>query len=157
MKLVLLEIGKSREKAIQELVSEYAKRIKRFHPFDIQKVREARLSKGAKSEDICQIEAENLSKAITPTDLIVLLAERGKQMTSREFAVFLQKQLLMPKSRMVFIIGGAFGFDESIYERADHKISLSQMTFSHQLIRPIFMEQLYRAFTIINRHPYHND
>ena len=157
MKLVLVEIGKSKEQAIQDLVAEYTRRIARYHPFEIQCIKEGRLPKSARVDEVSRFEGLKLMKSLDPSDYVVLLDEKGKQMDSREFASFMQNRLLLPKSRLVFVIGGAYGFDPGIYKRGDEMLSLSRMTFSHQIIRPIFLEQLYRAFTIINNHPYHND
>lgn len=157
MKLVLTETGKSKEKAIKELIAEYTKRIRRFNPIEVHTLKEGRLPKGSGGEEVSRLEAEYLLKYLTPDDHVVLLDEKGKQMSSRSFAAFIKNRLLLPKTRLVFVIGGAYGFHKTVYERADETISLSSMTISHQIIRPIFMEQLYRAFTIINHHPYHND
>ena len=157
MKLVFLEIGKTKEKATAELVDEYAKRVKRYHNFEIISIKEARLSKNSRPEEVRQAEADAIRRVLLPGDQIVLLDEKGTHMSSRGFARFLQNQLLLPKSRLVFVIGGAWGFHNRIYELANEKLALSKMTMSHQIVRPVFMEQLYRAFTIINKHPYHND
>lgn len=157
MKLVLAEIGKSKAKAIQDLVAEYTRRIGRFQAIEVHTIKEGRLPKGAREEEVSRIEADNLLRFFAPGDHVILLDEKGKQFTSRSFASFLNGRLMEPKSRLVFVIGGAYGFHESAYKRANELISLSGMTFSHQIIRPIFLEQLYRAFTIINNHPYHND
>ena len=155
--MVLLEIGKSKDKAIISLVEEYKKRLQKYCQFEIITIREAGLPKSARPEDYKVIEGEKLQKVIGDNDQVVLLDEKGKEFNSRQFAGFVHQQMSTPKSRLVFVIGGAYGFDDSIYLRSNEKLSMSKMTYSHQIIRPIFMEQLYRAFTILNNHPYHND
>ena len=102
-------------------------------------------------------EGELVLKQVSGGDILVLLDENGRQMASRDFSVFIQKQMLAGIRRLFFVIGGAYGFSDAVYQRADYKISLSKMTFSHQMVRLIFAEQLYRAHSILNNEPYHHD
>lgn len=157
MKLVLVEIGKSKDKAIISLVAEYRKRLGKYCNFDIVSLRDAGLPKSARPEDFKKSEGEKLLKYLGDDDLVILLDEKGREFNSRQFANFIQHQMSLPKNRLVFVIGGAYGFDDAVYQRAEDKLSLSRMTYSHQIIRPVFLEQLYRAFTILAKHPYHND
>lgn len=154
---MLIEIGKTKSQALTELLNDLTKRVKRFHQFEVISIKDARLSKSSGANEHKSIEAETLKKALLPGDLVILLDERGQQFNSRGFSKYLNRQLQLGKARIVFVIGGAYGFDKSVYELASNTMALSSLTFSHQLIRLIFMEQLYRAFTIINNHPYHND
>ncbi len=155
MKLVFLMVGKTNEKYFIDAISEYEKRIKRFIPFEIITIPD---SKGIKTAELQKsIEGELILKQIKNEDFIILMDEKGKRFTSVKFAEYIEKLLCRSDKRIVFIIGGAYGFSQEVYNRADDKISLSDMTFSHQLVRVVFTEQLYRAFTIINNQPYHHE
>ncbi len=157
MKLVLLEIGKTKDEALEKLIDKFVNRIRRFHQIEVISLKDARLPKSATPNEFKRIESVTIKKALLPGDFVVLLDEHGSGNDSKSFAKYVNKLLSMGKTRLVFVIGGAYGFDQSIYELASTSISLSPMTYSHQLIRLIFAEQLYRAFTIINNHPYHNE
>lgn len=148
-------VGKTNEKYFIDAISEYEKRIKRFIPFEIITIPD---SKGIKSADVLKgSEGELILKSVKDEDYVVLLDEKGKSFTSVKFAAYVERLLCRSDKRIVFVIGGAYGFSQPVYERADDKISLSEMTFSHQLVRVVFTEQLYRAFTIINNQPYHHE
>lgn len=148
-------VGKTNEKYFIDAISEYEKRIKRFIPFKIITIPD---SKGIKSADVLKgSEGELILKSVKDEDYVVLLDEKGKSFTSVKFAAYVERLLCRSDKRIVFVIGGAYGFSQPVYERADDKISLSEMTFSHQLVRVVFTEQLYRAFTIINNQPYHHE
>lgn len=156
MKITLLQLGKTHFKFIDTGFDEFAKRIKHYCKFDSQMFE---LPTRLKTNDINQIkknEGEVLLKKLAPTDFVILLDENGKEYASTAFADYLQK-LSLHQAHVVFIIGGAYGFSDEVYARANVKVSFSQMTFSHQLIRLIFIEQLYRAFTIIKGEPYHHE
>jgi 23S rRNA (pseudouridine1915-N3)-methyltransferase len=156
MKITLLQLGKTHFKFVDTGFDEFAKRLKHYCKFESLLFE---LPTRLKTNDIIQIkknEGEVLLKKLTPTDFVILLDENGKEYASTAFADYLQK-LSLHQAHVVFIIGGAYGFSDEVYTRANAKVSLSQMTFSHQLIRLIFIEQLYRAFTIIKGEPYHHE
>ncbi len=154
MKITLLTVGNTEKGYIQEGINLYSQRLKHYASFEI-----AEIPTGKNSGDVInrqKIEADLILKKLSVNDKVVLLDELGKAFTSKEFAVFLNKQMVQGLSSLVFIIGGAHGFDPKVYARADYKIALSKMTFPHQLIRIIFVEQLYRAFTILKNEKYHH-
>lgn len=156
MKVELLWIGKSVGKHVIEGVREFEKRIVRYHGFEIREIPHLKNADKLKPLDVKRREAELILKRLNSDDFVVLLDENGKHKDSVAFADFLQQKMVQSIKKIVFIIGGAYGFDQSIYNRSDYKLALSSMTFSHQLIRVIFLEQLYRANTIIRNEPYHN-
>lgn len=156
MKIELWQLGKNHSE-VEPIISLYEKRIKLYSPFTIDTLPEAKKIPDTQREKIKQVEAAAILKRIEPTDLLVLLDEKGKQYTSVQYSEQLQKWLNTGKKRLIFLIGGAYGFDESIYKRQNAQISFSVMTFSHQIIRVMFMEQLYRVFTILNNEPYHHE
>lgn len=155
MKIKLLMIGKTQEKYITEGFDLYRKRIVHYLPFEELTIPALRNTKNMKDTDVRQKEGELILKNLHDDDFVVLLNEHGKQYNSVEFSGFLQHRLNITTKSLTFIIGGAFGFSDEAYTRGNHQISLSKMTFSHQIIRLIFMEQLYRAFSILNNEPYH--
>jgi 23S rRNA (pseudouridine1915-N3)-methyltransferase len=156
MAIKLLLIGKTEEEYIRQGCAVYEKRIGFYSAFDIKVLPGTSLLKGNSAETIKQKEADQVLKEISTGDFLILLDENGKQYSSREFSTQLEK-LLMVNRNIVFVIGGAFGFAEKLTERANSMISLSKMTFTHQMVRLIFLEQLYRAFTIIRGEKYHHD
>ncbi|NND33685.1 MAG: 23S rRNA (pseudouridine(1915)-N(3))-methyltransferase RlmH [Saprospiraceae bacterium] len=153
MQIELWWIGRTRTKYLQPGIDDYIKRINFFHRFEI---REFSSSRSKKSQGNVKIDDENYLKQIGQRDLIVLLDESGKNMTSAQFARQCEKYLLRQVSKVIFIIGGPYGFGPELYKRADAKIALSDMTFTHDMVRLIFLEQLYRAFTINKNLPYHH-
>lgn len=156
MKIELIVVGKTDFDFIKQGIELYEKRIKRFVPFTIHVISGNKKSKNLSEQEIKKRESEVLLNYITREDMVILLDENGKEYTSVKFAGFLKHKMVNSIKRIQFIIGGAYGFSENLYNIADYKISISQMTFSHQVIRLIFMEQLYRAYTIINGTPYHH-
>jgi len=149
-------IGKTSSGEIQRWEEDFHKRIRSFTQFSSETIDAVKAFRDP--EHLKQEEAKKVLSKLKPEDFLILLDEKGKTFTSRAFATYIEKMMINSSSRrIVFLVGGAYGFHASLYERANDQISLSSMTFSHQLIRPVFLEQLYRAFTIINRHPYHND
>lgn len=156
MKITLIQTGKTHFDFVDEGFDVFSKRLKHYCRFETQLVELPTRLKSADAEQTKKHEGELLLKKIAATDFVVLLDENGKEYTSKDFATFIQKQSLH-QAAMTFVIGGAYGFSKEMYERANAKLSLSQMTFSHQLIRLIFAEQLYRAFTIIKGEPYHHE
>lgn len=148
-------VGKTNETYFNDAITEYEKRIKRYNPFEITTIPDVKNIKLA--EVLKRSEGELILKQIKSDDHVILLDERGKTFTSLSFAKHIEKLLCRSDKRVVFVIGGAYGFSDDVYNRADDKISLSGMTFSHQLVRVVFTEQLYRAFTILNNQPYHHE
>ena len=148
--------GKTAQKYIEEAVSEYIKRLKFYVSLEIVVIPELKDTKNTPIAIQKQKEGEQILKKIQDNDDVILLDEKGREFTSTEYAAFLERRLAASK-RIVFVIGGAFGFSPEMYARANDKISLSQMTFSHQIIRILFTEQLYRAFTIMKGEGYHHE
>ena len=156
MKTILILVGKTANKHFQAGISDYAERIGHYMPFDIVTIPELRQTKSLSEEQQKTAEGELILKQIQPSDTVVLLDEHGKELRSVDFARWLsQKQ--QTARRLVFVIGGPYGFSPEVYARANEQLSLSQMTFSHQMVRLIFTEQLYRACTIIKGEPYHHE
>lgn len=155
MQIKLIVVGKTKNKELISLIEKYVKRINFFNNFKIIEINSSKTKKNNAIE-IKKIESENILKKIKNNDLLFLLDEKGKNYDSRDFAKFLKIKFQESKT-IVFVIGGAFGFSKDLYSKSVGLISLSRMTFSHQIIRLFFTEQLYRAFTILNNHPYHND
>ncbi|TAE89744.1 MAG: 23S rRNA (pseudouridine(1915)-N(3))-methyltransferase RlmH [Bacteroidetes bacterium] len=156
MRITLLQLGKTHFKFVDQGFEEFAKRLKHYCKFEHLLFE---LPTKLKTTSITQIkknEGELILKKLSPTDFVILLDEHGREMNSIGFADYLSK-LQLHHAHVVFVIGGAYGFSEEVYARAQSKLSLSQMTFSHQLIRLIFIEQLYRAYTIIKGEPYHHE
>jgi len=156
MKISLVTIGKTEEKYLLEGIKIYLERINHYNQFQIIEIPELKKTKGWQGAKFKEEESKLLEKAFQQADHIILLDENGKQFSSTEFATHLQKKMNAGIRHLMFVVGGAYGFSEKIYSLAHDKISLSRMTFSHQMIRLFFTEQLYRAFTIIRNEPYHN-
>ena len=157
MKFTLLNVGKTDNANLKNLVGEYSVRINRFVPFQQDFITPSKNISKMKPDEVKRAEGELILKKADNADCLILLDEKGKQFSSLDFAQYLQKLLNSGMKNLMFVSGGAYGFSPAVYQRANDKISLSQMTTTHQLIRLIFTEQLYRAFTIINNHPYHNE
>lgn len=157
MKTVLMVVGRTVEKQFQAIISDYIGRVKHYIPFEIQVITELKVTKSLTPEQQKEKEGELLLKSMQPGDVVVLLDENGKEMRSMEFAGWMQKKQSSVNRRLVFVIGGPYGFPGSIYDVAAEKISLSRMTFSHQMVRMVFIEQLYRAMTILHGEPYHHE
>jgi 23S rRNA (pseudouridine1915-N3)-methyltransferase len=152
MKLRVLWVGKSREAWVKEAVGEYAGRIRRYSPLELIDIRD---EKGAEAEEMRRRECERLEKQIPPGATLILLDERGEQLDSPALAAFVGKQRDAGISDLVFVIGGAYGFSEE-FRRRGKLLALSRMTFTHQMVRVFLLEQVYRAFTILNGEPYHH-
>lgn len=155
MEIKLIVVGKTKRTELSKLIDEYIKRINFYCRFKIIEINSVK-SKKISEEEIKKVESDNILKNLNKNDTLILLDERGKSYDSRKFSEFISSKTQTNKN-LTFVIGGAFGFSNSIYEKSNDLVSLSSMTFSHQIIRLFFTEQLYRAFTIINNHPYHND
>lgn len=156
MKIELIQVGKTVNKIFVEGINEYLGRIKHYVPFNITTIPEIKNTKSLSESQQKTLEGTLILKQLQAQDTVVLLDEHGKEFRSVEFAVWLEKQQQVAR-RLVFVIGGPYGFSDDVYERANSKISLSKMTFSHQMVRLIFCEQLYRACTIIQGEPYHHE
>ena len=156
MKTLLILVGKTADKHFQAGISDYVGRIGHYMPFDIVTLPELRNTKSLSEQQQKAAEGELILRQLQPSDTVVLLDERGRQQRSQEFARWLEQKQQSAR-RLVFVIGGAYGFSPSVYSRANDMVSLSPMTFSHQMVRLIFTEQLYRACTIIRGEPYHHE
>lgn len=156
MKICLLVIGKTDAAYIRAGIEEYEKRLTRYVPYEMKVLPDVRNSKNMSEVLQKDKEGEMLLEQLQTTDFVVLLDENGKQYSSAGFSEFLAQKMLNGIKRLVFVIGGPYGFAEKVYQRGNDKISLSKMTFSHQMVRMIFAEQLYRGMTIIKGEPYHH-
>ncbi|MCF8219490.1 MAG: 23S rRNA (pseudouridine(1915)-N(3))-methyltransferase RlmH [Bacteroidales bacterium] len=157
MEILFLLIGQTSEDYLKQGMEIYQSRIRHYIKFDVKEVRLNKKELKKDPEEQKKAEGSALLKQIKTTDFVILLDEHGQEYTSKKFAAFLQKKMNAGKKRIVFVVGGAYGFDKQITERANAEIALSRMTFPHQLIRLLFLEQLYRAFTILKGEPYHNE
>jgi len=156
MKIKFLCVGKTTEAYLREGIKIYAERIKHFVPFEIVEIPDVKAKTVTNINFIKDKEAEAILKNISQGDIVILLDEKGEQYDSKNFASFIEKNTVQNAKCMIFIVGGAYGFSDKICQIATHKISLSKMTFTHQMVRLIFAEQLYRGLTIIKNMPYHN-
>ena len=157
MNVELIVVGKTDSKEVAALVEEYKGRIGFYTRFGITIIPDVKNTRSMSEQQQKKSEGEAILKLLQPSDYVTLLDERGMQPTSEEFADWMQKRMASGCKRLVFIIGGPYGFSEEVYGRAAGKIALSKMTFSHQIVRAIFTEQLYRAFTILKNEPYHHE
>ena len=157
MKITLLVVGRTVEKHYITAINDYIERTKHYIPFEMEVIPELKNTKSLSMDQQKEKEAELILKSLQPGDRVVLLDEHGKEFRSIEFAEYIERKMHTVNKRLVFIIGGPYGFAPSVYDAAHEKISLSKMTFSHQMIRLIFVEQLYRAMTILNNGPYHHE
>jgi len=156
MQIKLLAIGKTDHSAIQTLLDEYIKRLNFYTKFEFEAIADPKNLKNLSQTLQKEKEGELILKRIASADELILLDENGKQFSSMDFSQYIQKKMNSGLKTLVFVIGGPYGFSESVYQRANGKISLSKMTFSHQMVRVFFTEQLYRAFTILKNEPYHH-
>ena len=156
MKIKLLLIGKTDESYLKQGIEKYTKRIKHYLSFDFITIPDLKNTRNLSEEQQKQKEGELILNQLNPADFVVLLDEKGKEYSSVDFSKFIEKQMISGLKNLIFIVGGPYGFSKHLYERSNIKISLSQMTFSHQMVRLIFVEQLYRAMSIIKGEPYHH-
>ena len=156
MKIVLIVVGKTDVSYWNEAFEAYRERLTHYIPFEMEVIPAAKNSKNMKATQLKEQEGVSILKALQPGDYVVLLDEKGKEFTSAQFALWLEKKMHTVSKRLVFVAGGAYGFSEEVYQAVSEKLSVSQMTFSHQMIRPVFVEQLYRAMTILRNEPYHH-
>lgn len=157
MKTTLIVVGRTVEQHYITAINDYIERTKHFISFDMEVIPELKNTKSLTPEQQKEKEGDLIIKALQAGDVVVLLDEHGKEMRSVEFARWMEKKLVNVNKRLVFIIGGPYGFSQKVYGTANEKISMSKMTFSHQMIRLIFVEQIYRAMTILNGGPYHHE
>ena len=157
MRITLLTVGKTDVKWVREGLELYVSRLSHYVPFTLLEIPELKNVSALSREQIKEKEGELILKNLKPSDELILLDEHGKEFRSVEFASFLSERLLRGSRDLVFAVGGAYGFSQAVYDQASGKLSLSRMTFSHQMVRTIFAEQLYRAFTIIKGEPYHHE
>ena len=157
MNIELIVVGKTDMKEVEALVAMYTKRLNHYVKFAITTLADVRNTKNLSAAEQKRMEGEAILRLITDSDHLMLLDEHGLELRSIEFADLLQKRMSAGTKRLVFVIGGPYGFSDAVYQRANSKLSLSKMTFSHQIVRAIFTEQLYRAFTILKKEPYHHE
>ena len=157
MKIEFWVIGKTNEKYLKEGIAIFEKRLRHYLPFEYKVWPDIKKAGKLKALQLKEKEGGYILKQLNNDDHLIILDERGKEFSSVSFAQHVEKLLQVPKKRVIFLVGGAFGFSSGIYERANAKLSLSKMTFSHQMIRLFFVEQLYRAMTILRNEPYHNE
>ena len=157
MKITLLTVGKTDKDWVRQGMDIYISRLKHYIPFSVVEIPELKNVSSLTKDQIKTREGELILKNVRPADDLILMDERGKHYTSVELAKVIQDKISYAGKDMVFVIGGAYGFSEAVYRRADSRISLSKMTFSHQMVRAIFVEQIYRAFTIMRGEPYHHE
>lgn len=157
MKGVLIVVGKTTDKRFETIIQEYIERIRHYIPFTIEVIPELKNTKGLSQDEQKKREGEQILKSLQAGDYIVLLDEHGSERTSMDFASWMQKKMAAGPKRLVFIVGGPYGFSDAIHQKGNEEISLSRMTLSHQMIRMFFVEQIYRAMTILNGEPYHHE
>jgi len=157
MKLTLLQTGKTTDRNVAELADLYIGRIKKYSVFEVITLPELKKTKNMPINDQKDKEGQKILQSVSTDDYVILLDERGKEFRTTEFSILMEKIFMIAKKRIVYVIGGPWGFSDEVYSRADLKMSLSKMTFPHQLVRLLFLEQLYRAFTIIKGEPYHHE
>lgn len=157
MKMIFLTVGKTDMPWVKEGLALYVSRLKHYVPFELVEIPELKNVSSLTKDQIKEREGELILKELKSSDEVILLDEKGKEFRSIEFSKYLEDKMMHSSGSLVFIVGGAYGFSPKIYERASAKISLSKMTFSHQIVRTIFAEQLYRAFTIMRSEPYHHE
>lgn len=156
MQIQLIVIGKTNATYLQPGIDDYFSRLKHYVPFVFSIIPDVKHAKSLSQDQLKEKEGELILSKIDKSDYLVLLDENGKNFSSEAFSSYIQNHMLGGKKKLIFIIGGAYGFSASVYERSDAKLSLSKMTFSHQMVRLIFVEQLYRAMTILKGEPYHH-
>lgn len=157
MKIELAVIGKTSIGYLKQGIDEYIKRLKHYVSFEIKYIDDIKNTKNISEDQQKRTEGTKILSLLDKSDFVVLLDEHGKEYTSIQYSSYIQKRLLSGVKKVVFVIGGPYGFSQEVYDRANDKISFSKMTFNHEMIRLIFTEQLYRAYTIINHEPYHHE
>lgn len=154
---MLLCVGRTTYAPFKESIDRYASRIVRYIPFEIKELPDVRTTKAMTEEQQKRREGDSILESLQPGDFLMLLDERGREYTSREFSSFIEGKMVNLPGRLVFAVGGPYGFSQAVYDRANAKLSLSKMTFPHEMVRIFFTEQIYRAMTIMRGEPYHHD
>jgi 23S rRNA (pseudouridine1915-N3)-methyltransferase len=157
MKIGLLQTGKTTEKYLKDGISIYEERIRKYTAFEIMTLPELKSTRKMPYEEQKEREGEQIIRNIREDDYTVILDEKGREYSTLELASWLGKSLMMQKKRILFVTGGPWGFSDAVYRKADMRLSLSRLTFSHQMVRLLFLEQLYRAFSVIKGEPYHHE
>ena len=157
MNIELTAVGKTDSEEVESLIAAYAKRINFYCKFAMTVVPDLRNNRSMTPKQQKSAEGIAILRTISESDYVILLDERGEELRSVQFADMMRKRMNSGIKRLVFVIGGPYGFSDEVYARADYKLSLSKMTFPHQFVRAVFAEQLYRAFTILNNEPYHHE
>lgn len=157
MKISLICVGRTTYAPFREGIERYTQRIVHYVPFELKEIPDIRTTKGMTELKQKEMEGESILSSINPNDHVILLDERGKEYTSREFSKLLSDKMVTLPGKLIFVVGGPYGFSERVYSRANSKISLSKMTFPHEMVRLFFVEQIYRAYTIMRGEPYHHD
>ena len=157
MEIELLTVGKTTIKFVSEGIEEYVKRLKHYIPYRITPLPDIKKNASLSAERQKEAEGDIILSKLQTSDHVILLDERGKEYSSMEFSEFIEKQMIAGRKRVVFVVGGPYGFSQAVYDRADSKISLSRMTFNHEMVRLFFTEQVYRAMTILRGEPYHHE
>lgn len=157
MKISLICVGRTTYAPFREGIERYTQRIVHYVPFELKEIPDIRTTKGMTELKQKEMEGESILSSISPNDHVILLDERGKEYTSREFSKLLSDKMVTLPGKLIFVVGGPYGFSEKVYSRANSKISLSKMTFPHEMVRLFFVEQIYRAYTIMRGEPYHHD
>ena len=156
MNIKLILVGKTEEKYLREGIEIFEKRLKNYVNFEMIIIPSLKETKSLSPQIVKEKEGELILKQVSKYDKIILFDEKGLEFTSMDYSVFLQKHMNAGVKNLCFVVGGAFGFSDEVYKKADQKVALSKMTFSHQMIRLLIVEQIYRAFTILKNEPYHN-
>lgn len=157
MKITLIAVGKTTERYFVDAIDEYKARLKHYIPFELEIIPELKNTKNLSEIQQKEKEGELILKQLQTGDYLVLLDEHGREYSSVKFAEYIEKKMANVSRRLVFVVGGPYGFSEKVYAAAHEKLSVSKMTFSHQMIRMIFIEQIYRAMTILSNEPYHHE
>lgn len=157
MKVSLLTVGKTNDLSFKNAISEYQKRLKFYISFEIEEIPSLKNTKNLTEDKQKEKEGELILKYLQAEDEVILLDDKGDEFTSKQFATYIEKKASSGLKQLYFVVGGPYGFSQEVYQRANGKVSLSRMTFSHQMVRLVFTEQLYRAMTIIRGEPYHHE
>ena len=157
MKVVLLSVGETDNEYFARIIEDYKKRVNFYLPFELSFVPDVKNRKNLSISEFKEEEGKKLLAVLHATDQVVLLDDKGKQVDSPGFARYMEKKMVSVPRRLVFVVGGPYGFSREVHDRANERLSLSAMTFTHQMVRMVFTEQLYRAMTILNNEPYHHE
>lgn len=157
MEIELLTVGKTSIRFVEEGIAEYTRRLKHYIPFSIKALPDIKNTSKLSEAKQKEAEGEKILTSLTTADYVVLLDEHGKEYTSVEFSSFIEKQMIGGRRKVVFVVGGPYGFSQEVYNRADSLLSLSKMTFNHEMVRLFFVEQIYRGMTILRGEPYHHE